>query len=132
MIAPIMSPTYTMKVSQITFTSRPNPDLKVLWDRGKLPSVTKGFYGDTLTFENVSREHLKPASQGGTKRFGNIVLASKPANNARGNADISLFANIQTVKEYLAQFKDVHLKELNGKDYIRAVKQTLKDLGLKI
>lgn len=150
MIAPIMNPiqpasrstltTFGMRVSQIpqqpmtivSFQKAPNPDLKQLWDRGWLPQVKRGFYGDILTHENVSREHLLPASLGGTKRFGNIALASKEANNARGNADIREFADPKTVQRYLAQFKNVHLKELNGKSYIKAVKQTLKSLGLDI
>ena len=83
-----------------------NPDLKRLWDQGKLPEVKYGFYGDELKLSNVTREHLEPASLGGTKRFGNIVLASKAKNNARGNKDITLFANPETVKQYFEQFKD--------------------------
>ena len=106
-----------------------NPDLKRLWDQGKLPTVKYGFYGDPLTPQNVTREHLEPASLGGTKRFGNIVLASKQKNNARGNKDIGLFANWDNAKRYLAQFKDVNLPELRGSRYIKAVIKTLKKLG---
>ena len=106
-----------------------NPDLKRLWDQGKLPTVKYGFYGDTLTPQNVTREHLEPASLGGTRRFGNIVLASKQKNNARGNKDIGLFANWDNAKRYLAQFKDVNLPELHGSRYIKAVIKTLKKLG---
>ena len=106
-----------------------NPDLKRLWDQGKLPTVKYGFYGDTLTPQNVTREHLEPASLGGTRRFGNIVLASKQKNNARGNKDIGLFASLDNAKRYLAQFKDVNLPELNGGKYIKAVIKTLKKLG---
>ena len=36
--------------------------LKTLFKKGKLPSVTKGFYGGTLTKDTVSLEHLKPHS----------------------------------------------------------------------
>lgn len=132
MIQPI-----SMLQSNISFTGKHrykmndgNPDLKRLWDQGKLPEVKYGFYGDELKLSNVTREHLEPASLGGTKRFGNIVLASKAKNNARGNKDITLFANPETVKQYFEQFKDICIKELNGNAYIRACKKTLKRLGM--
>lgn len=108
-----------------------NPDLKLLWDQGKLPGVKYGFYGDELTSKNVTREHLLPASLGGTKKLGNIVLASKEKNNARGNKDISLFANMDNIKRYFAQFWDINIKELDGHKYIKACIKTLEKLGLK-
>jgi len=109
-----------------------NPDLKQLWDRGKLPEVTHGFYGDELTWDNVSREHLIPQCEGGTKRFGNIVLASKIKNNGRSNKDIRLFATPEIVKTYLKQFENIHRHGFNGPNYINAVKKTLKFLGMVI
>jgi len=42
-----------------------NSPLKTLFKKGKLPTVTKGFYGGTLTNKTVSLEHLIPHSQGG-------------------------------------------------------------------
>ena len=109
-----------------------NPDLKQLWDRGKLPEVKFGFYGDELTYDNISREHLIPKCQGGTKRFGNIVLASKIKNNGRSDKDIRLFATIETVKKYLKQFENIHILGFEGPNYIREVKKTLKILGMMI
>ena len=109
-----------------------NPDLKQLWDKGKLPEVTHGFYGDELTWDNLSREHLIPKCQGGTKRFGNIVLASKIKNNARSDKDILLFAIPEVVKAYLKQFENIHRFGFNGPNYIDAVKKTLKILGMII
>lgn len=106
-----------------------NPDLKKLWDMGKLPSVKYGFYGDKLTHQNISREHLIPASQGGTKRFGNIVLASKEKNNARSDYDIRDFADITKVRLYLSQFLGMK-KPIDGNRYIFAVMETLRQLGL--
>ena len=94
-----------------------------------MPTVKYGFYGDPLTPQNVTREHLEPATLAGTRRFGNIVSASKQKNNARGNKDIGLFANWDNAKRYLAQFKDVNLPELRGSRYIKAVIKTLKKLG---
>ena len=65
----------------ISFTAK--PDLKKLFDSGKLPQVKNGFYGDILDLHNVTREHLLPKSQGGTKRLTNIVLASADKNMLR-------------------------------------------------
>ena len=132
MIQPITNP--RIPTMPLAFQGRQkqnggNPDLKRLWDQGKLPTVKYAFYGDLLTPQNVTREHLEPASLGGTKRFGNIVLASKQKNNARGNKDIGLFASLDNAKRYLAQFKDVNLPELRGSRYIKAVIKTLKKLG---
>lgn len=135
MIPPVTAPITAPKVTPIpSFQAKykikgGNPDLKQLWDRGKLPTVKYGFYGDELTSENISREHLKPASLGGTKRFGNIVLASKANNQRRGNKEIGLFATLENARIYLSQFIDVKLPEFNGNRYIKAVTETLKDLG---
>ena len=107
-------------------------DIRKLWIKGLLPTVKKGFYGDTLTLENITREHLLPASKGGKRTFSNIVLASAKNNSARSNYDINLFANSDIVKEYLGQFKDVKLQRFNGKKYIEAVIKTLETLGFKL
>lgn len=135
MIPPVIAPITAPKITLVpSFQGKyknngGNPDLKHLWDSGKLPTVKYGFYGDELTSANVTREHLEPASLGGTKRFGNIVLASKQKNNMRGNKDIALFATIENARRYLAQFIDVRLPEFNGNRYIKAVTETLKHLG---
>ena len=64
-----------------------NSPLKTLYRKGELP-VRYGFYGDRLTQNNVSLEHLKPHSKGGKAELSNLVLASKQKKQARGNADI--------------------------------------------
>ena len=118
--------------------SNPNPisfgynsPLKTLYKKGKFPKVIYGFYGDKLTHENCTREHLQPASQGGTKRFGNIVLASKQKNNARGNDDITKYATLDNVRQYLGQFIQLKNEFINGHKYIKEVLDTLQRLGLK-
>ena len=118
----------------VSFTGKnwPKPDLKELWDKGKLPTVKFGFYGDKLTLRNVTREHLLPKSLGGQKDYSNIVLASRERNMARSNKDINLFADKQTVKTYLQQFEFINLKELNGRKYIQLIKKTLKKLGFDL
>ena len=118
--------------TQINFIGRPKPDIKDLWIRGKLPQIKTGFYGDTLTIDNISREHLKPASKGGRTIFENIVLASKAKNNKRGNDDIVKYADVEIANNYLNQFADVKIAEINGPNYIAAIKATLRKLGLPI
>lgn len=127
----------TVNTSQIndsvSFGSKlKTPDLKHLWEAGKLPNVKYGFYGDILTHQNISREHLKPVSKKGKNVFGNIVLATKRNNGERANLDIRRFADIDTVKQYLRQFADVCLPDFDGKLYISAVKKMLSELGLRI
>jgi hypothetical protein len=127
LIQPLPQPTFQGRYKM----NGSNPDLKALWDRGKLPTVKYGFYGDKLDFNTVTREHLLPKSKGGTKRFGNIVLASKVKNNGRGNGDIRDFIDIEAAKNYLKQF--LGLKEpIDGNRYVQAVQKTLKFLGVDL
>lgn len=101
--------------------------LKTLWRKGKLP-VKYGFYGDVLTQRNVSLEHLKAHSKGGKTNLTNLVLASEAKNNARGNNAIDDYLDIKNVIRYLAQFKDVKLKDFDGNKYIAGVLATLGGL----
>ena len=114
-------------------TSSYNPNfqysspLKTLWRKGKLP-VKYGFYGDILTQKNVSLEHLKAHSKGGKTNLANLVLASKAKNNARGNDAINDYLQVENVIRYLAQFKDVKLKNFDGNKYIAGIIATLGGL----
>ena len=101
--------------------------LKTLWRKGKLP-VKYGFYGDVLTQRNISLEHLKAHSKGGKTNLTNLVLASKAKNNARGNDAIDDYLDIKNVIRYLAQFKDVKLKDFDGNKYIAGILATLGGL----
>lgn len=103
--------------------------LKTLYIKGKLP-VKYGFYGDRLTKKNVSLEHLKPFSEGGKTELNNLVLASKEKNQARGNADIRIFANKETIIKYLSQFIDVKIEWFDGNKYINGIIKTLTNLGV--
>lgn len=115
-------------MSSISFKA----DLKRLFDKGKLPSVTHGFYGMPLTKENVSREHLLPRSLGGKTKESNIVLADKFINWQRSSQPLTKFAHEKEAVEYLEQFKDISLPDFNGKTYIKNVASTLNRLGLDI
>lgn len=106
--------------------------LKTEWQKGRLKSVKYGFYGDLLTKETVSLEHLQPASKGGKTTLSNLVLASKNKNQLRGNADIRLFADKTTVLNYLMQFVGVKTKHFNGNSYIKSIIKTLQILGINL
>ena len=101
--------------------------LKTLWRKGKLP-VKYGFYGDVLTQKNVSLEHLLPHSQKGKTNLANLVLASKAKNNARGDKPIDEYLDVKTVIRYLAQFKDIKIKDFDGNKYIAGIVATLGGL----
>ena len=104
--------------------------LKTLWKKGLMPSVKYGFYGDKLTKENVTLEHLQPHSQGGKTELYNLVLASKRNNNRRGNDDIRKYINKENIARYFSQFLDVQLKNFNGFRYIHNTIENLKKLGV--
>lgn len=117
-----------------------NSVLKTLYKQNLLPTVEKGFYGDVLTKENVSLEHLRPHSKGGPTVLWNLVLASKDKNSARGNEPFGKFFNKETATEYLNQFiglvipykKGDRNKVFNGTDYAKSIQKTVKNLGYTI
>lgn len=104
--------------------------LKTLFKQHKLPSVKYGFYGDELSIDNISLEHLKAKSKGGISRLSNYVLASQKNNQARGNDDILQHFDPKNAQRYLDQFKGIRLKGFNGDAYISMILKTLKDLGV--
>lgn len=106
--------------------------LKTQWLKGNLKTVKYGFYGDRLTKKNVSLEHLKPKSKGGKSELDNFVLASKHKNQIRGNQDIRPFIDKETVFRYLLQFVGVKADNFLGDNYIKAVINTLKKLGVNL
>ena len=106
--------------------------LKTKWRKGKLPTVKYGFYGDVLTQDNLSLEHLKAHSKGGKTVLSNLVLASKPKNEARGNQDIRDYVDKEKAVKYLKQFIDIKLKDFNGNKYIIEIKKTLRRLGVDL
>lgn len=106
--------------------------LKTMWKNDELPTVIKGFYGDTLTKSTVTLEHLKPKSKGGKNTLSNYVLASKRRNELRGNRDITRYATSENVINYLTQFLNVEKEGFNGNAYIDMILKTLGRLGLNI
>lgn len=118
-----IQPTYT---NNTTFGySHP---LKTAWKRGQIPQVKRGFYGEKLTQRNVSLEHLLPISQGGKTQLNNLVLATKEANNARGDKPLSEYINYKAMGQYLDQFKNIKIKGFNGNKYIEMILKTVGGL----
>ena len=77
--------------------------LKDLFREDKLPTVKYGLYGDKLTKDNVSLEHLVPHSKNGKSKLFNFTLASKQKNSLRSNEDIRKFLTPEMAKEYKSQ-----------------------------
>jgi hypothetical protein len=102
--------------------------IKKLWREGKLPTVKYGFYGDKLTQENLSQEHLRPKSQGGKTELKNLVLASKRNNGHRSSKPLKDFINFDDMTRYLNQFIDVVVENFNGNKYIDSIRHTVKNI----
>ena len=125
----------------ISFGMKPQPNdtnttfqqkhaLKTMWRKGLLPTVKRGLYGDTLTQENISIEHIIPKALGGPKNdFWNIALASKSKNNRRGTRDIRGFLTKEMVDNYCAQFEGVRVGWFRGDWYTQGIKKVLRKLG---
>lgn len=105
-----------------------NSILKTLYKRGELPEVKKGFYGDKLTKENCSIEHLRCREQGGTLELSNVVIASKRMNNLRGNKPLKDFINLKAMAEYFEQFLGIKRKGFDGDKYVKSALRTVADL----
>jgi hypothetical protein len=102
--------------------------LKTLYKKGKLPSVKYGFYGDELTKRTVSVEHLRPRSKGGKTELCNLVLASANKNQERAARPLSEMLNWECVGRYLEQFRNVHVKNFNGNQYIEMILRTIRKI----
>lgn len=101
--------------------------LKTLYKKGKL-KIDYGIYGEKLTKENVSDEHVICKCFGGTNDQSNIVLASKELNNARGNKPIALFVTMGMLRQYLRQFAGIKKQGFDGDKYIKEIKETFRRL----
>ena len=114
-----------MQVHAVSFKSY-NSILKKAWKQGKLPTVTKGIYGNILTQDNLSLEHIIPHSQGGQTTLDNLMLAEKKANAKRGVRPLMDVITYEQLFDYLSQFIGIKLKKFNGNDYIISV---MKKIG---
>lgn len=114
--------------------------LKTLWLKGKLPWLQYGFYGDKLTRQNVSIEHLEPVSSFKKRMsdkmakkvstvWNNVVLASVSKNQARSNYPLGDFINEEAKNKYLDQFRGKTIPGYGkGEKYIEAINKTIERL----
>lgn len=101
--------------------------LKDLYKKGKI-KVQYGLYGQKLTPKNVTDEHLKPRSWGGSSDLSNIALATKQANWQRGNEPIENYLSLKMFYNYCKQFWDINLPDFNGKEYVKNITKTIGEL----
>ena len=96
-----------------------------------MPSVTHGLYGNRLTQQNCSLEHLLPRSQRGGTTFSNLALATREANMVRGSKPLSSFLTWEMLEAYLSQFNFRILGVFDGFLYQNQVRRTCERLGVQ-
>jgi len=120
-------------VKNLNFGSYSAP-IKTLFLEGAFGNkVTRGFYGEYLTRNNVSLEHLKPHSMGGKASWGNLVLDADWCNRHRGVRPLRKTIVPQQAIAYLEQFRGIVIPgRFRGDDYIRLVTKTLEDMKISL
>lgn len=113
--------------TQTTFEGYKSP-LKTLYKRNQLPQVKYGFYGERITPNTVSLEHLKPISKGGKTELKNLVLAHKNTNNARSDYPLRDYLKLDKMAKYLEQFKNIKVGDFDGNKYIAMILETVGGL----
>lgn len=104
--------------------------LKDLFKQGRMPSVKKGIYGNTLVKGQLSLEHLNPISAGGQTVLSNLALADKRANELRGNKPLADFLTKDMLESYLSQFNFVIYGKFDGFEYQDMIRRTCAKLGV--
>lgn len=104
--------------------------LKTLFKKGQMPSVKYGLYGEPINPDNVSLEHLKPHSWGGKTEYGNLALADRNANSARGSKPLADVLSWEMLEKYLKQFNFRIRDVFNGYEYQEKVRTTCEHLGV--
>ena len=117
-----------MPIQTVSFNGYKNV-IKTVWKQGKMPTVTRGIYGNELTLNNISLEHIKPYSLGGKTTLDNLFLADKAENLNRGVKPINECITYKQLFLYLTQFLDVKIKGFNGNDYIIRIIRKIAQLG---
>jgi hypothetical protein len=104
--------------------------LKTMYKQGKLP-IKYGIYGGKLNKKNISLEHLRCVSEGGSTTLDNLALATKENNNARGTKPLWQCLTPEMVVRYLNQFVGIRIpNKFNGNEYINNIIKTLNSLGV--
>ena len=94
--------------------------------------VKFGLYGGRLTEQNITFEHIRPASKGGTTDIFNGALATKKTNEARGNRPLASVLNKEMFERYIAQFKGWCATLFNNEEYIKRLTKTVEKQGIKL
>ena len=112
-------------------TQKPSPTfgyrsiLKKEFLRGKIP-LEYGFYGDKLTKDTVTLEHLVPHSKNGKTTLDNLVLSSMNNNFRRGNKPLADYINWDWANKYFEVMEKVKTKRFDGKKYVEDIKKTIQ------
>lgn len=110
-------------ISNLTFDSR----IKKLFKSGKL-KLDYGLYGEPLTKENVSDEHIICRCYGGKTIESNIALASKEMNNRRGCQPIEKFVTIEMVNAYIERIRKNNIKGYDIEAYCNGIIKTFSKI----
>ena len=95
--------------------------IKKAFDKGLLGKDFKGLYGFKLTKKTRTIEHIKPHSQGGKTKWGNVALADKFMNSKRGTDPIENYVTFEMWKSYLKQFENIKNSLVDGMRYIKSI-----------
>ena len=105
-----------------------NSPLKKAFRKGALGDKVYGIYGERLTQDTISLEHIQPIAHGGKTTLSNLLLADKKKNNERGTKPIGEFVTIGMLRDYLKQFKDVKTSYFDGNKYIKLIRETFRKI----
>jgi hypothetical protein len=112
-------------------TQKPSPSfgyrsiLKKEFLRGKIP-IEYGFYGDKLTKDTVTLEHIVPHSKGGKSTLSNYVLSSMNNNHRRSNRPLADYINWDWANKYFEVMEKIKTKRFDGKKYVSDIKKTIQ------
>ena len=101
-----------------------NNIIKTLYLRGKI-KPKYGLYGDRLTKDTVSLEHIVPKSLGGKTETGNLALVTKKMNNIRGNKPLKDYLTPENLTRYIDYFMGINIPEFNGVKYIKELLKSI-------
>lgn len=102
--------------------------LKTYWLEGRMPSVTHDFYGNELTKDTVTLEHIQPHSKGGLTKLSNLALSKNTSNFKRSNKPLTSVFNKEAFEQYCEQFKNIKLPGFDGNIYINSITRTVNNL----
>ena len=104
-----------------------NSKIKKLFKQGKL-KLDYGLYGERLTKENVSDEHIICKCFGGQTVETNIALASKEMNNRRGCKPIQDFVTVEMVNAYIERVMKNNIKGYDIEAYCNGILNTFNKI----